>query len=63
MLSYQSEVGKLFAVILHEAERAFVSQEKIDTEWQQLNYVSLPNYKKAASEYSFFKNVLANTRG
>lgn len=53
-----SEYLKLKSVFLKSVKNGFVNQEKLTSEWEPLNYLSLPNYKKAIEEYKAFENRL-----
>lgn len=55
-----SEYLKLKSVFLKSAKNAFVSDEMIERQWQELNYVSKPDFKLALEEYVDFENVLKN---
>lgn len=56
--SCQSDVGLIERIILKTARDAFVSQEQIDAQWQELNYLDRPDFKKAVAEYDFFVRQL-----
>lgn len=53
-----SEYLKLKSVFLKSVKNGFVNQEKLTSEWEPLNYLSLPNYNKAIEEYKAFENRL-----
>ena len=53
-----SEYLKLVSVFIKPVEHAFISSNKLKNEWQELNYLSLPDFKKATEEYKVFKNKL-----
>lgn len=50
-LTYQSEVGAIKTLVLKHARDAFVDQQKIDAEWQALNYHLAPDFARAQAEY------------
>lgn len=55
-----SEYLKLVSVFIKPVEHAFISSNKLENEWQELNYLSLPDFKKATEEYEVFENKLKN---
>ena len=54
----QSETGILYHTYLKDIKAGFISQKKIDEEWNKLNYLSQPDYSSAINEYDNFKNTL-----
>ena len=57
-MTYQSETGFLQSVVIKPAAQALISQEKINEEWQALNFLNPPNLEKAKMEYQDFEKVL-----
>ena len=57
-MTWQSEVSNLKSVLIKDPIEAFVSQEKIDKEWQSLNYLEKPDFEQALEEYGYFEKVL-----
>ena len=53
-----SEYHKLESVLVHTAEQAFQSSEKIEREWQKLNFTERPDMKQAKAEYWNFLEIL-----
>lgn len=53
--------GPLRKVAVRSPDVAFLSDQKIDAEWRQLNYHSRPDLAKARSEYAAFEAILKNT--
>lgn len=53
-----SEYLKLFSVLIKPVKHAFVSCNKLEREWQELNYLSLPDFKNATEEFNVFENKL-----
>lgn len=53
-----SEYLKLVSVFIKPVENAFISNNKLEREWEALNYLSLPNFKNARNEYKRFENIL-----
>ena len=47
---YQSDVGRLRRVLLKHARGAFVNQERINAQWQNLNYEGPPDFQRACAE-------------
>lgn len=56
--THHSEFGKILSVFIKKPQQAFVSEEKIETEWAELNYLSKPNLNEAISEYEDFEKKL-----
>lgn len=56
MKTCHSDYGLLKSVLLKPAEAAFQSQEKIASEWKELNYSSSVSLKKSLDEYSAFQS-------
>jgi N-dimethylarginine dimethylaminohydrolase len=50
-MEHMSEVGRITHIVLRHPEQAFVSQEKVDAQWRELNYTDRPSYDKAITEY------------
>ena len=53
----QSEVGTLQKLLLKHPKDAFRSQEYIDANWRQLNYLAPPDFTRALNEYDKFVEV------
>lgn len=58
-----TEYGKLEEVILKTAEASFLSQSNIHDQWEALNFIALPDFEKAQSEYSQFESILKRYAG
>jgi len=56
--THHSEYLKLQSVFIKPTEQAFVSQERLQAQWRELNYSSQPDYTKASEEYRVFENTL-----
>ncbi|MFK7907019.1 MAG: dimethylarginine dimethylaminohydrolase family protein [Chitinophagales bacterium] len=56
--SLQSETGKIKNILLKTPQSAFVNQEKVNEEWQKLNYTACPNMEAAQEEYGHFLEAL-----
>lgn len=54
-----SEFGKLKSVFIKGAREAFISDKHLEKNWRALNYLSQPNFSKAAEEYQSFENLLS----
>ncbi len=55
--TYHSEYLTLESVFLKTAEDAFRSEEALANQWQTLNYLSKPSFKKSIEEYENFKSL------
>lgn len=56
-----SEYGKLEKVLIKDFDYAYISQDFIDGQWEDLNYLSQPNFEEGQSEYNTFKNLLTSS--
>mgnify|MGYP005698123333 CR=1 FL=1 len=60
-----SEYLKLASVYLKPVENSFLSEEELSEDWETLQYLSKPNFKKSLKEYlafqTFFKEKNINT--
>jgi N-dimethylarginine dimethylaminohydrolase len=56
-----SETGRITSIFIKRAGEAFISQEKLDQEFEALQYISRPNFKKAKEEYDAFESQLRST--
>lgn len=54
----QSEVDQIKSLLLKHPKDAFVSQEYIQSQWKELNYLASPDYDKAQEEYGNFVEYL-----
>ncbi len=60
--THHSEYLKLSSVFIKPVENAFVSNEVINDQWFNLNYLSKPDFELAVKEYEIFKNCLNNEK-
>lgn len=56
--SCQSEVDQIKSLLLKHPKDAFMSQEYIQSQWKELNYLASPDYGKALKEYNNFVEYL-----
>lgn len=56
----QSEYHPLHSVLINPARQAFVSEEKLISEWQHLNYTAQPDLNKAGEEFKTFETILSD---
>ena len=56
--THHSEAGQLLTVFIKPVNHAFSSPEKIQREWDQLNYLEPPEFEKAQEEYEQFQKLL-----
>ncbi len=56
--TYHSEYLKLQSVYIKPVKNAFVSEELLKQQWQELHYLSQPNYEKSLKEYDFFQKAI-----
>ena len=57
-ITSHSEVGKIKNIYIKRAEQAFISQEKVNAEWEKLNFLSQPNHNLALQEYASFEQAI-----
>ena len=50
-----SEYGQLTKLLIKPAHNAFISNEKLGSEWQKLNYLQQPSLTKSLAEYERFE--------
>lgn len=58
--TYQSEYGELKSLLLKHPRDAFRSQEYLDDNWQDFNYISKPDYHKAIDDYEKFIEIFTS---
>lgn len=58
--TYQSEYGELKSLLLKHPRDAFRSEEYITSNWQNLNYLSKPDYNKAIDDYEKFIEIFTS---
>ncbi len=56
--SCQSEVDQIKSLLLKHPKDAFLSQDNIQSQWKELNYLASPDYDKALQEYDNFVEYL-----
>ncbi|MCU0396738.1 MAG: arginine deiminase family protein [Cyclobacteriaceae bacterium] len=57
-LTHHSEYGKLKTVFIKRPNEAFISDQKLSSEWKDLNYLSRPDLILAEEEYQKFEVLL-----
>ena len=57
-LTAHSEIGRIRRLLLKTPEAAFGDQQRIDAQWQALNYLDRPDYAAAVGEYNDFVEQL-----
>lgn len=57
-LTCQSEYGTLQTVFIKKVEDAFIDQSKVDSQWQELNFLGEPDLLQAQKEYHEFEKIL-----
>mgnify|MGYP003114194624 FL=1 len=55
----QNETSQIRRVLMKHAEQAFVSQEKISSEWRGLNYLAEPDFMKACAQSDALADILS----
>jgi N-dimethylarginine dimethylaminohydrolase len=59
--THHSEFLKLESVYLKSVKNAFISDKHLSKQWQELNYLSLPDFNSAIEEYRTFVKYLGKT--
>lgn len=54
----QNMVGQLLRVVVKRPAEAFISEEKVEREWQALGFTAPPDLKKAEEEFSRLEEIL-----
>jgi N-dimethylarginine dimethylaminohydrolase len=54
----QSKVDQIKSLLLKHPKDAFLSQDNIQSQWKELNYLASPDYDKALKEYDNFVEYL-----
>ncbi|GAB5410078.1 MAG: dimethylarginine dimethylaminohydrolase family protein [Balneolaceae bacterium] len=60
-LTHHSEYGVLTSIYLKPAKLGFISQKVISEQWEELNYLGMPHYETALTEYAAFKQLIEAT--
>ncbi|MEE9443655.1 MAG: arginine deiminase family protein [candidate division Zixibacteria bacterium] len=56
----QNDCGKIEKILVKHARDAYIGQENIDKQWQNLNYYECPDFNKALNEYEVFVEKIAS---
>lgn len=56
-----SEVGRLTRLLLKRPEDSFLSQENLDANWKEYNYLGPPDHVRACAEYDAFAALLGDS--
>ncbi len=56
--THHSEYLKLKSVFIKPAKNAFVSEKLLKEQWQELHYLSQPNFEESLKEYDFFQKAI-----
>ena len=54
----QSMVGKIKDIIIKHPRDAFISQDHLDKNWEEFNYITCPDYEKSLKEYEKFESII-----
>ncbi len=57
MITHHSEFGIIQSLYLKSAKSAFISQQILESQWKELNYLSMPDYQESLTEYTGFENI------
>ncbi|MGK0494294.1 MAG: N-dimethylarginine dimethylaminohydrolase [Maribacter sp.] len=53
-----SEYLPLYSVVIKTASDSFINEDKLEAEWEALNYLGKPELLKSNTEYEIFENIL-----
>ncbi|MEZ4947749.1 MAG: arginine deiminase family protein [Cyclobacteriaceae bacterium] len=56
-----SEFGKLKSVFIKGAREAFLNESHLEKNWEALNYLSQPDFKRSLEEYQSFEALLSES--
>ena len=59
--THHSEYGKIKSVYLKRVNDSFIDQKNIASQWENLNFLSEPNFETAVNEYEYFENIIRST--
>lgn len=54
----QSEIGKIKSILLKHPQDAYLNQDNINSQWQNLNYPAIPDLDRALEEYDKFVGLI-----
>ena len=55
---YPSEYGTIKRLLLKQPSEAFISDENIDSQWEDLNYLGPPDYNRSVNEFEGFVELI-----
>jgi N-dimethylarginine dimethylaminohydrolase len=58
MITCHSEIGIIKSLFIKRATAVFISDDNIQKQWQELNYLSKPDFHNAIAEYESFESIL-----
>lgn len=56
-----SEYGKLKSVFIKKPDAAFVSEQQVGDQWEELNFLSKPDFSKAITEHVEFEKIITRS--
>jgi arginine deiminase len=56
--TYHSEYHQLKSVFIKDVQNAFVSEKLLEEQWQELHYLSQPNFENSLKEYKNFEEAI-----
>ncbi|MEO5582344.1 MAG: arginine deiminase family protein, partial [Saprospiraceae bacterium] len=59
--THHSEYGHIESILIKRPEDAFISQAKMNAEYEDLRFIDAPDLNSALDEYRFFESVLTST--
>ncbi|MDJ0841518.1 MAG: arginine deiminase family protein [Acidobacteriota bacterium] len=58
MTTFQSDVRPIRRLVLKHARDAFLSQARVDAQWQELNYLDRPDFIQSVADYDKFAGLM-----
>ena len=58
--THHSEYLKLASVYIKSAENSFRSEKQVSEQWQELQFLSKPNFEQSLKEYNSFHLYFTN---
>ncbi|MEO5582597.1 MAG: arginine deiminase family protein [Saprospiraceae bacterium] len=59
--THHSEYGHIESILIKRPEEGFISQSKINSEWEELRFLEPPDLDTSINEYRYFESVLTST--
>ncbi len=57
-ITCHSEVGKIKSLVVKRPRDGFIHQEKVDQEWERLNYLKRPDFETSTLEFEYLEDLI-----